>query len=73
VDALYTNFGRTGDIPVVGDWNGDGMTKIGVFRVVSGQGRWYLDFNGNGIWEGGSVDKYYIFGTLGDWPVTGNW
>jgi hypothetical protein len=74
VDALYTNFGRTGDIPVVGDWNGDETTKTGVFRVVSGQGRWYLDFNGNGIWETPSVDKYSpSFGSPGDKPVAGRW
>ncbi len=32
---------------VVGDWNGDGKTKIGIFR----NGTWYLDADGNGIYE----------------------
>ena len=44
VDTKYI-FGLAGDIPVVGDWNGDGRTKIGVFR----NGIWYLDFNGNRV------------------------
>ena len=31
-------FGKAGDIPIVGDWDGDGITDIGVVR---GNG-WYL-------------------------------
>jgi hypothetical protein len=30
---------RHPDIPVTGDWNGNGVTKIGIFR----NGLWYLD------------------------------
>ena len=44
------NFGIQGDIPVTGDWNGDGTTKIGVFRPSIGW--WFLDYNGNGQWDG---------------------
>jgi hypothetical protein len=72
VDTVYTNFGQTGDIPVTGDWNADGRTKIGIFRIVNGQGRFYLDFNGNGVWEGAS-DKMFQFGSPGDRPVAGRW
>ena len=44
---------QAGDIPVVGDWNGDGRSKVGYFR----QGfLWILDYNGNGVYEPG-VDK----------------
>jgi len=50
---------------VVGDWNGDGVDEIGVFR----NGMWYLDLNGNGIWEGPAVDRQYTFGLAGDIPV----
>ena len=57
-----------GDIPVVGDWNGDGKTKIGVFR----SGNWYLDSNGNNSWDAGS-DAAYVFGMAGDIPVVGDW
>ncbi len=36
------NLGLAGDIPVVGDWDGDGAKNIGVFR----DGVWILDTNG---------------------------
>ena len=42
-DRCYT-FGMAGDIPVIGDWSGNGVSKIGVFR----NGNWYLDYNGDG-------------------------
>jgi hypothetical protein len=73
LDAVYTNFGKTGDIPVVGDWNNDGFDEIGVFRIVNGQGRWYLDLNGNGVWEPGLDAVYTNFGKTGDIPVVGDW
>jgi peptidoglycan hydrolase-like protein with peptidoglycan-binding domain len=56
------------DIPVTGDWNGDGITETGIFR----NGDWYLDINNNGIWEPGT-DVFYPIGQPGDKPVTGKW
>jgi hypothetical protein len=32
---------------------------------------WYLDTNGNGIWNDG--DAHYTFGSTGWTPVTGDW
>ena len=52
----------------MGDWNGDGKSEIGIYK----DGTWYLDYNGNGIWDAG-IDKADIFGTLGWTPVVGNW
>ncbi len=72
VDRCYFNsFGQAGDLPAAGDWNGDGKAKVGVFRA----GTWYLDYNGNGAWDGCSVDRCYFgsFGQQGDWPVAGKW
>ena len=43
------SWGLPGDIPVIGDWNGDGKDDIGIFRPSSGI--WSLDSNGNYIWE----------------------
>ena len=40
------------DKPVVGDWKGDGIPRIGIYR----QGSWYLDLNGNGQWDGCQTD-----------------
>ena len=65
------NFGMSGDQPVSGDWDGSGTAKVGVFRPSTG--RWYVDLNGNGQWDGCSVDGCYYFGTAGDIAVTGSW
>jgi PKD repeat protein len=70
VDKQY-NFGITGDIPLTGDWNLDGRTEIGVFR--NSTHLFYLDYNGNGVWNGAVTDKSYNFGISGDIPVTGDW
>ena len=67
-DTAY-GFGMTGDIPVTGDWNHDGITEIGVFR--NGHG-WFLDSSGNGVWNA-AEDTAYGFGMAGDVPVTGDW
>jgi hypothetical protein len=70
-DKVY-NLGvgtQPGDIPVVGDWNGDGRTKVGIFR----QGfYWILDTNGNGTFDAG--DQAFAYGGVaGDMPVVGDW
>ncbi len=59
-----------GDVPVVGDWNGDGRSKVGYFR----QGfLWILDTNGNHVFEQG-IDQVFSFGGVtGDVPVVGDW
>jgi hypothetical protein len=44
-------------------------SRIGVFR----NGVWYLDYNGNGIWNGNAIDRQYTFGIPGDIPITGDW
>ncbi|HSW63587.1 MAG TPA: hypothetical protein VLH56_09805 [Dissulfurispiraceae bacterium] len=68
-------FGMEGDIPVVGDWNGDGQSKIGVYR----DGAWYLDYNNNGQWDGcgapqdPSKDLCAVYGMKDDVPVVGKW
>jgi hypothetical protein len=42
--------------------------KIGAFR----QGTWYLDMNGNKMWDG-MMDGVIHFGSAGDIRVTGDW
>jgi len=70
LDRAYT-FGLSGDKPVSGDWDNDGLSEIGVFRPSTRT--WYLDYNGNGKWDGTSLDRAYTFGLSGDIPVTGDW
>jgi fibronectin type 3 domain-containing protein len=72
VDGCFGPFGMSGDLPVAGDWNGDGRAQIGVFRASTG--KWYLDLNGNGQWDGCNIDGCYgPFGVSGDLPVAGDW
>jgi len=60
------------DIPVTGDWSGSGTSKIGLYRPSTGT--WFLDYNGNGIFDGPTVDRQYQYGGLpGDIPVVGDW
>jgi hypothetical protein len=71
-DRCFSNFGSQGDIPVSGDWNGTGTSKIGVFRPSTSE--WFLDLNGNGKWDGPSLDLYVPgYGQPGDVPVVGKW
>jgi YVTN family beta-propeller protein len=69
-DRQYT-FGLTGDLPVSGDWNNGGKSEIGVFRPSTHT--FYLDYNGNGVWNGAAIDRQYDFGLTGDLPVSGDW
>jgi hypothetical protein len=71
-DTCVESFGMAGDLPVSGDWNGNGKSSIGVWRPSTGQ--WFLDHNGNGVWDGCSVDICIAgFGVAGDMPVVGKW
>ena len=45
--------------------------NIGVFRKTTHI--FYLDYNGNGTWDGSVVDRQYTFGAEGDNPVVGKW
>jgi len=75
-DPVYT-FGGAGDIPVTGNWNGastqasdPAKKKIGVFSVF---GTWFVDLNGNHVFDGTPPDAIYSFGEPGDLPVVGTW
>ena len=65
-------FGYGDDIPIVGDWNGDGTSDFGVLRNVNGQMWWFIDSTGNRQWDAGD-DIYPSFGMPGDQPVSGVW
>lgn len=60
-------FGIPGAIPIVGDFNGDGVDEIGIYY----QGEWLLDLNGNRRWD--SDDLWAQLGSLGDRPIVGDW
>jgi len=62
-----TFFGNSTDIAVAGDWDGTGVTRIGVFR----NGTWYLDIQNKGRFD--SSNKIVNFGQARDIPVVGDW
>jgi hypothetical protein len=75
VDRFITDFSGpggfiAGDIPVAGDWTGDGHAKVGIYR--SSTGTWYLDANNDGAYDSGDY-TYQYGGLAGDTPVVGNW
>jgi hypothetical protein len=64
--------GTNNDLPVVGDWTGDGVTDLGVYRPSIG--RIYLD-NGDKVWQGCAPGPEICFnyGLQNDKPVAGDW
>jgi hypothetical protein len=60
------HFGTTGDVPVTGDWDGNNVSDVGVFRPSNGN--WYLDTT-----KTGAVNRTFHFGTTGDLPLIGVW
>ena len=62
---LAFDYGSPGDLPVAGDWNGDRVHTVGVFRG----GQWLLR-NSNST---GNPDLVATFGQPGDIPVVGDW
>lgn len=65
--AQEFQFGLLGGTPVTGDWDGDGAAELGVFL----DGLWFLDLNGNGVWDEG--DLWAQLGSVGDTPAVGDW
>ncbi len=71
-DRLMGPFGLANDRPIVGDWDGTGKLRIGVYRPSTGQ--WFLDINGNGKFDSCTTDACLgPFGQPGDLPVVGRW
>jgi hypothetical protein len=63
---LAFGYGMPTDIPVIGDWDGNGIDSIGVYR----KGVFYLR-NSN---TGGNANVVFGYGNLaGDIPVVGDW
>ena len=57
-DATDIVYGLSTDTPVIGDWNGDGMSEVGVFR-------------GGVFYRNGATD--IVYGLSTDTPIVGDW
>ena len=66
IDHVF-EYGHEGDRAVTGDWNGDGITKIGVYN----NGKWRLDVNGDGLWNDGDIE-ITGFGGKTSIPIVGD-
>ena len=64
---LVISFGRPSDIPITGDWDGNGSTTVGVYRPDNST--FYL----NNTNQNGEVSLVVPFGQRGDLPVVGDW
>lgn len=62
-DIVTLEWGRAGDIPVPGDYDGDGLDELAVWRPSNG--KWYMH-----IW---GTDQMYVeqWGQAGDIPIPG--
>jgi hypothetical protein len=60
-------FGQEHDVPVAGDWDGNGTATVGLYRPSSST---FLLRNTN---ASGEPDVTVAFGRAGDAPVVGNW
>jgi len=60
-------FGMLNGFPLAGDFNGDGIDQLAVFK----EGYWYIDINNNGVWD--ERDLLIKLGDDRDRPVVGDW
>jgi len=66
-DILVVYGGDASDLPVVGDWNGDGIDTVGVYR--NSTGFFFLSDSNTTP----NVDYTVLFGNPGDTPFAGKW
>ena len=67
-------YGIPGDMPFVGDWDGDGAADLGLFRngIASGSGVPFMQFFIDTDQSGGSADDEVWFGLPGDMVAVGD-
>ena len=63
INTVTRQFGTAGDLPITGDWDGDGKDSIGVFHAgVFQVTNDFFETNGSSF-----------FGFIGDLPLSGDW
>jgi hypothetical protein len=66
-DITVTFGGDPSDLPIAGDWNGDGVDTIGIYRSSTGQ--FFLSPSNTAP----SIQIVFTFGNPGDKPLRGRW
>ncbi len=66
IDHVF-RFGGDMDQPVAGDFNGDGISTLGIFN----NGKWRIDVSGDGRFTD-EEDSFFDFGQTGDIAVVGD-
>ncbi|MEP7285704.1 MAG: glycoside hydrolase domain-containing protein [Chloroflexota bacterium] len=65
---LSIPFGTATDLPIAGDWNGDGIKTIGIYRSSTGQ-----FFLADSNIPGAPIVYSLVLGAPGDLPMVGDW
>ncbi len=65
IDRIF-KYGHSADMPVIGDWDSEGVDSIGVFR----DGHWNLKVHADGRQE--SSAEVFEYGQFGDLPIVGD-
>jgi hypothetical protein len=66
---ITLSYGGVTSIPVVGDWNGDGVTTLGVVENNGGVLQWKL----RNSFTPGAPDYSFAYGQAGQVPIAGDW
>ncbi len=69
ITVITVNFGQAGDLPVVGDWNGDSIDTVGIYRPP--EGRFILRNSNND--NPSTPDLNFLFGAPNGTPLAGDW
>jgi hypothetical protein len=70
---IVWKFGTKGDVPIVGDWNGDNYDEIGILGTRNGKRVFQLDLDRNGTFDP-TIDASFEFLQGGNGvPFAGNW
>ena len=64
----FTGIGSRYDMPLAGDWDGDGMDTVGIYDPLTAE--FVLAKNNAGATE---IYKRFNFGVIGDLPIVGDW